>query len=47
MIKNKSIQILFQTIYCTLGVIGLFSSLGLFEAEFNKDFYVYYTNLSN
>lgn len=47
MIKNKNIQILFQTIYCTLGVIGLFSSLGLFAAEFNKDFYVYYTNLSN
>lgn len=47
MIKNKNIQILFQTIYCTLGIIGLLASLGLFSAKFNFDFYVYYTNLSN
>ena len=46
-IKNKTVQLLFQTIYCVLGVIGLFTSLGLFNAEFNADFYVYYTNLSN
>ncbi|MGN1259104.1 MAG: Pr6Pr family membrane protein [Christensenellales bacterium] len=47
MIKNRNIQIVFQTIYCTLGVVGLFSSLGLFSAKFNTNFYVYYTNLSN
>jgi len=47
MIKNRNVQLLFQTIYCTLGVIGFLASLGLFDAEFNSDFYVYYTNLSN
>ena len=46
-IKNRTVQLLFQTVYCTLGIIGLFTSLGLFNAEFNGDFYVYYTNLSN
>ncbi|MDE6356758.1 MAG: Pr6Pr family membrane protein [Clostridia bacterium] len=46
-VKNKTVQLLFQTIYCTLGVIGVLASLGLFAAEFNFDFYVYYTNLSN
>lgn len=47
MIKNRSIQILFQAIYCTLAVVGLLASLGLFSAKFNGNFYVYYTNLSN
>ena len=47
MIKNRNIQILFQTIYCTLGVVGLLASFGLFTAKFNSNFYVYYTNLSN
>ncbi len=47
MIKNRNIQILFQTIFCTLGVVGIMASLGQFTAKFNADFYVYYTNLSN
>lgn len=40
-------QLVFRAIYCTLGVVGLASSLGLFDARFDDDFYVYYTNLSN
>lgn len=47
MIKNTNARILFQTLYCTLGVIGFAASLGLFEAAFSRDFYVFYTNLSN
>ena len=47
MIKNRTIQLIFQTVYCTLGVIAVLSSLGLFNASFNGNFYVYYTNLSN
>ena len=47
MIKNRNIQILFQTVYCTLAVVAFLSSLGLFNASFNNNFYVYYTNLSN
>ena len=47
MSKNTTAQLIFRTIYCTLGVVALFSSLGLFDAKFNNNFYVYYTNLSN
>ena len=32
---------------CTVGIIGILASAGLFEAEFRWDFYVYYTNVSN
>lgn len=47
MIKNRTVQIIFQTIYCTLAVIGFFNSFGYFDAKFFGNFYVYYTNLSN
>lgn len=30
-----------------MGCIGLLNSLGYFAADFNENFYVYYTNLSN
>ncbi len=47
MIKNRTAQIVFQSIYCTLALVAFVGSLGLFEAKFNENFYVYYTNLSN
>ena len=47
MIKNRTAQIIFQTVFCTLSVIGFFASLGLFESSFRSSFYVYYTNWSN
>lgn len=47
MSKKITAQLVFRTIYCTLGVVALISSLGLFDAKFNNNFYVYYTNLSN
>ncbi|MGN1061238.1 MAG: Pr6Pr family membrane protein [Candidatus Coproplasma sp.] len=47
MIKNVSVRLIFQVIYCTLAVIGFMSSLGYFSKSFNGNFYVYYTNLSN
>ena len=47
MIKNKSFQLLFQTVYCVLGLIGVLNSLGFYAVDFNENFYVYYTNLSN
>lgn len=47
MIKNKTIQLIFQTIYVILGFLGAVNSLGYFDAKFNNEFYVYYTNLSN
>ena len=47
MIKNRTAQVVFQTVYCVLAVIGFLNSLGYFAANFNENFYVYYTNLSN
>ena len=49
MIKNRTTQIIYQTIYCTLGLVGCIASLGIFD-DINMirwDFYVYFTNLSN
>jgi hypothetical protein len=49
MIKNRTAQLIFQTIYCTLGVVGSIACLGIFDdiKMFRWDFYVYFTNLSN
>ena len=49
MIKNRTAQIIYQTIYCTLGLVGCVASLGIFDNinMIRWDFYVYFTNLSN
>ena len=49
MIKNRTAQIIYQTIYCTLGLVGCIASLGIFDdiTMIRWDFYVYFTNLSN
>ena len=49
MIKNRTAQLIFYTIYCTLGLIGSIASLGIFDNinMIRWDFYVHFTNLSN
>ena len=49
MIKNRIAQIIFYTVYCTLGLVGSIASLGIFDdiTCFRWDFYVYFTNISN
>ena len=49
MIKNRTAQLIFQTIYCTIGFIGCVASLGIFDDinMFRWDFYVHFTNISN
>jgi hypothetical protein len=49
MIKNRTTQLIFQTIYCTLGLVGCIACLGIFDDIdlFRWDFYVYFTNISN
>ena len=49
MIKNRTAQLIFQTIYCTLGLVGCIACLGIFDdfKLFRWDFYIYFTNLSN
>ena len=49
MIKNRTAQLMFQTIYCTLGFVGSIASLGIFDNinAIRWDFYVHFTNISN
>ena len=49
MIKNRTAQLIFQTIYCTLGFVGIVATFGIFD-DINMirwDFYVHFTNISN
>lgn len=49
MIKNRTAQLIFQTVYCTLGFVGIIASFGIFD-DINSlrwEFYVYFTNISN
>ena len=49
MIKNRTAQLIFQTVYCTLGLVGCIACLGIFDdiKMFRWDFYTYFTNISN
>ena len=49
MIKNRTAQLIFQSFFCALGIIGIIASLGVFDDVLNPrwDFYVHFTNLSN
>ena len=49
MIKSRTTQLIFQTVYCTLGLIGTVASLGIFDNvhTIRWDFYVHFTNISN
>ena len=49
MIKNRTAQLIYETIYCTLGIVGCIACLGIFDniSAIRWDFYVHFTNLSN
>ena len=49
MIKNRTAQLIYQTVYCTLGLIGFVACLGIFDNinAIRWDFYVHFTNISN
>ena len=49
MFKNRTAQLIFYTVYCTLGLVGTIACLGIFDdfRNFRWDFYVYFTNISN
>lgn len=49
MYKNRTAQLMFQTVYCVLGLVGTVASIGVFDdiANLRWDFYVHFTNLSN
>ena len=47
MIKKRDVQIVFQSMYCAIGIIGIIASTGFFEYNFSPNFPIYFTNLSN
>ena len=49
MIKNRTAQLIYQTIYCTFGFVGIVATFGIFDDinSFRWDFYVHFTNISN
>ena len=49
MIKNRTAQLIYQTIYCTLAFVGCIAALGIFDNInlIRWDFYVHFTNISN
>ena len=49
MIKNRTAQLIFQTAFCVIGLIGCVASLGVFDniKMIRWDFYVHFTNISN
>ena len=46
---SRTAQLIFQTVYCTLGLVGAVACLGIFDnfRLIRWDFYVYFTNISN
>lgn len=47
MVKSRTTQLIFQSIYIGIAIIAILASLGLFEMTYRWDFYVHFTNLSN
>lgn len=47
MIKNRTTQLIFQTAFCTVGLIGIIASFGFFDYTYRSDWCVHFTNLSN
>lgn len=47
MVKSRTTQLIFQSIYIGIAIIAILASLGLFEMTYMWDFYVHFTNLSN
>ena len=45
--KSRMAKLVFQSAFLAIGVIAVLASLGFFGYNYRKDFYVYFTNLSN
>lgn len=47
MIRSAKVRIAYQICYCLLAVVGFLAQLGVFQGVLNRNYLVYYTNLSN
>ena len=45
---NRTAQLIYQSIYCALGLVAVVASFGIFDdyTMFRWDFYVHFTNVS-
>ena len=47
MVKSRTAQLIFQSFFCAVGLIGFIASFGFFDMVWRWDFYIQFTNLSN
>ncbi len=47
MIKSRTTQLIYKSIYIGISIIAILASFGLFDMSFRWDFYIHFTNLSN
>ena len=45
--KNRTAQLIYQSVYCAFALIGVIGSFGLFKCSFTWDLYIYFTNISS
>lgn len=45
--RSRTKQLIFQSMYFGMALIGIVASIGFFEYTFESEFYVHFTNLSN
>lgn len=47
MIKSRTAQLIYQSFFCAIGLVGIIASFGFFDMTWRWDFYIHFTNLSN
>ena len=47
MTKSRTAQLMFQSAFCAIGLIGIIASFGFFDMVWRWDFYIQFTNISN
>ena len=45
--KNRTAQLILQSFYVALALVAIVGSVGFYEMKFTRDFYIYFTNISN
>lgn len=47
MTKSRTAQLMFQSAFCAIGIIGVIANFGFFDMVWRWDFYIQFTNISN
>ena len=47
MVKNRLAQIVYRSIYIAIGLVGLAGGMGAFSGKYLREWYLYFTNISN